>query len=213
MEEPSRTLVPMGRWENPRGRRISCSLIIVLPGPSILPPVVRRGPTIFGRVSAVSRRHRGLKAVEAAARVNHDPSMPDTTPSSPRPVALVTGAGGRTVNIGAAVARGLAETGWDIAFTYWRPYDGEKPWGAEPDAATALGNDLGDLGARHTAVEADLTDPGASSPSPATTSSATSPTAPAKAPWTASPSPPPTSSPISASAPTSSIPARSTPGG
>jgi 3-oxoacyl-[acyl-carrier protein] reductase len=87
--------------------------------------------------------------------------MPDTTPSSARPVALVTGAGGRTVNIGAAVARRLAETGWDVAFTYWRPYDDEKPWEAEPDAPTALGRQLGSLGARHSAVEADLGDPAA----------------------------------------------------
>ncbi|WP_405152268.1 hypothetical protein [Sphaerisporangium sp. NBC_01403] len=65
--------------------------------------------------------------------------MPDTTPSSSRPVALVTSAGGRTVNIGAAVARSLAKTGWDIAFTYWRPYDDEKPWEPEPDAPTSLG--------------------------------------------------------------------------
>ncbi|MGR6971033.1 hypothetical protein ACU639_15795 [Streptomyces cynarae] len=43
--------------------------------------------------------------------------MPGTTPSSPRPVALVTGAGGRTVDIGAAVARRIARTGWDAGFT------------------------------------------------------------------------------------------------
>jgi 3-oxoacyl-[acyl-carrier protein] reductase len=85
--------------------------------------------------------------------------MSDTTPTSPRPIALVTGAGGRTVNIGAAVARRLAETGWDVAFTYWRPYDNDKPWEPEPDAPTALGRELEGLGARYTAVEADLADP------------------------------------------------------
>src|SRR3954470_16543435 len=87
--------------------------------------------------------------------------MPDTTPSSPRPVALVTGAGGRTVNIGTAVARRLAETGWDVAFTYWRPYDNDKPWEPEPAAPATLGHDLESRGARHTAVEADLADPAA----------------------------------------------------
>ncbi|HEX3796444.1 MAG TPA: hypothetical protein VHV57_18260 [Acidimicrobiales bacterium] len=38
-----------------------------------------------------------------------------------RPVALVTGTGRRQA-IGAAIAAGLAEDGWDIAFTYWKPY-------------------------------------------------------------------------------------------
>jgi len=87
--------------------------------------------------------------------------MPHIEPTSPRPVALVTGAGGRTVNIGAAVARRLAETGWDVAFTYWRPYDTDKPWKPEPDARVTLGRELEDRGARCTAAEADLADPAA----------------------------------------------------
>ncbi|GAB2718729.1 SDR family oxidoreductase [Streptomyces bullii] len=85
--------------------------------------------------------------------------MRDNTPSSPRPVALVTGAGGRTTNIGAAVTRRLAETGWDVAFTYWRPYDDERPWATEPDAPAALARELEGLGARCSGVEADLADP------------------------------------------------------
>ena len=79
--------------------------------------------------------------------------------SGPRRVAVVTGAGGRTVNIGAAVARRLAETGWDIAYTFWRPYDVDKPWPAEADAPQVLGRELERKGARSTALEADLRDP------------------------------------------------------
>ncbi len=45
-----------------------------------------------------------------------------TSPATPpaRPLALITGVG-RTIGIGAGVARRLAASGWDIAFTYWTP--------------------------------------------------------------------------------------------
>ncbi len=46
-----------------------------------------------------------------------------------RPVALVTGAS-RQRGIAAALARGLAQSGWDVATTYWRPYDATMPWPA-----------------------------------------------------------------------------------
>jgi len=77
-----------------------------------------------------------------------------------RPLALVTGAG-RSAGIAAAVVTGLARAGWDVAFTYWTPYDARMPWGVEPAAAGELQKQLGALGARTLAVEADLSDPAA----------------------------------------------------
>jgi 3-oxoacyl-[acyl-carrier protein] reductase len=89
-----------------------------------------------------------------------------TTASGPgvsdsgRPVALVTGVG-RSVNIGAAIAAGLAGDGWDIAFTYWAAYDERMPWGAESGAAGAITETLTARGAATAAISADLADPAA----------------------------------------------------
>ncbi|MBF9069259.1 SDR family oxidoreductase [Streptacidiphilus fuscans] len=75
-----------------------------------------------------------------------------------RPVALVTGVG-RTVGIGAGVARRLAAAGWDVAFTHWSPYDARMPWGVERGAADEIAEELAGHGADTLAVEADLADP------------------------------------------------------
>ncbi|MGP4101299.1 SDR family oxidoreductase [Nonomuraea sp. KM90] len=86
--------------------------------------------------------------------------MTTRTPDESRPLALVTGVG-RTVGIGAGIARRLASSGWDVAFTFWAPYDQRMAWGPEPGAADAIAADLAELGAATAAVEADLSDPDA----------------------------------------------------
>ncbi|MEH0532358.1 MULTISPECIES: SDR family oxidoreductase [Streptomyces] len=85
------------------------------------------------------------------------PAPGGATPPA-RPIALVTGVG-RTVGIGAGIARRLAASGWDIAFTYWTPYDDRMPWGREPGATQAIRHMLAQHGASTAAVEADLADP------------------------------------------------------
>ncbi len=77
-----------------------------------------------------------------------------------RPLALVTGVG-RTVGIGAGIARRLAESGWDIAFTYWTAYDERMAWGAQDGAAGVIADELTGHGAAALPIEADLADPGA----------------------------------------------------
>ncbi len=73
-------------------------------------------------------------------------------------MALLTGVG-RSVGIGASIARQLAQAGWDIAFTYWTPYDARMTWGIESDAADSIAKTLVEQGAETVAVEADLADP------------------------------------------------------
>ncbi|MER5433503.1 SDR family oxidoreductase [Streptomyces sp. NPDC002588] len=89
---------------------------------------------------------------------DQDESVHDRIPPAARPLALITGVG-RTVGIGAGIARRLAASGWDVAFTYWTPYDDRMPWGRESGAADATSRDLAAHGASTAAIEADLADP------------------------------------------------------
>ena len=68
------------------------------------------------------------------------------TGAAPRPLALITGAS-RRIGIGAAIALGLAQSGWDIATTFWRGYDASMPWGSNPADVTWLQEQLATLGA------------------------------------------------------------------
>jgi 3-oxoacyl-[acyl-carrier protein] reductase len=75
--------------------------------------------------------------------------------SKQRPIALVTGVS-RTRGIGAAIASALAQSGWDVAITFWRPYDAAMPWGSDPNEVQSIRAQLEHLGAKTIAIEADL---------------------------------------------------------
>ena len=71
--------------------------------------------------------------------------------------ALVTGVG-RLAGIGAGIARGLAEDGWDLALSYWHPYDDRLALGRSEDDLDVLTAQIRDLGRTVALVPADLED-------------------------------------------------------
>ena len=79
--------------------------------------------------------------------------MENTT--SNRPIALITGVS-RNIGIGAEIAKKLAASGWDIAITYWQPYDESMAWGSNPDDLDIILSTIKQIGARVVSVESDF---------------------------------------------------------
>ena len=68
---------------------------------------------------------------------------------------LITGVG----RIGAGLAAGLAADGWDLALSYWTPYDVRIGLAGEPDDPERLAEELREQGRRVELLPADLADP------------------------------------------------------
>lgn len=66
---------------------------------------------------------------------------------------------GRRRSIGAALAVGLAEDGWDLALNYWRPYDDRLGYERTADDPEAIADECRALGVRVELVPGDLSDP------------------------------------------------------
>lgn len=77
--------------------------------------------------------------------------------TSSRPVALVTGVS-RLRGIAAAIAFELAGNGWNIATTYWRPYDTTMESSSDPHDVDEITQKLQSRDAKTTSIEADLND-------------------------------------------------------
>ncbi|WP_323959174.1 SDR family oxidoreductase [Arthrobacter sp. JZ12] len=73
--------------------------------------------------------------------------------------ALITGVG-RTVGIGAGIARALAADGWNLALSYWHPYDERVNATPAPGAGLEeLAAELQESGSRVLLLPANLEDP------------------------------------------------------
>jgi 3-oxoacyl-[acyl-carrier protein] reductase len=72
--------------------------------------------------------------------------------------ALITGVG-RLAGIGAGIAERLADDGWNLALSYWRPYDERVGQPMGPDDPGALATRLRSRGVEVELLPADLADP------------------------------------------------------
>ena len=75
-----------------------------------------------------------------------------------RPIVLITGAS-RRAGIGAAIAMNLAEAGWEVVTTYWRPYDRTVYQACDDTDAEVILGLVRAHAPRSLAIEADLADP------------------------------------------------------
>ncbi len=73
-------------------------------------------------------------------------------------VALVTGVGRRR-SIGTGLAVGLARDGWDLALSYWSPYDDRLGYERTPDDPESVADECRALGSEVVLLPADLADP------------------------------------------------------
>jgi 3-oxoacyl-[acyl-carrier protein] reductase len=76
--------------------------------------------------------------------------------------ALITGVG-RLRGIGAGIAAGLAADGWDLALSFWRPYDERLHMADAGNDPDRLAEELRSRGAKVESIPADLEDPSAAS--------------------------------------------------
>jgi 3-oxoacyl-[acyl-carrier protein] reductase len=75
-------------------------------------------------------------------------------------VALITGVGRRR-SIGAGLALGLAQDGWDLALNYWQPYDARLNLERADDDPRTIADECRALGVAVELVPGDLSDPSA----------------------------------------------------
>jgi 3-oxoacyl-[acyl-carrier protein] reductase len=72
--------------------------------------------------------------------------------------ALITGVGRRR-GIGAGIAAGLAADGWDLALSFWRPYDERLHMESDPDDPDQMATELRTLGGKVELLPANLEEP------------------------------------------------------